>query len=92
MSEPGRQMLELATSFPTLRGVLGEWDPERLDQWACGPVPGSGAFHAARFVLSVWNSEADWQSGGFDLHRALIAWDRNHREAFISWVEAPWWP
>ncbi len=85
-------MLELTASFPTLRGVLDEWDPVRLDEWACGPEPGSGAFRAAQFVLSVFNSEADWQCGRFDLQRALGTWDAAHRAAFMAWLQSPWWP
>jgi hypothetical protein len=85
-------MLELAASFPTLRNVLPSWDPQALDQWACGPGPGAGAFRAAQFVLSVWNAEANWQCGSFELHRAMWAWDAQHRAAFAAWVQEPWWP
>lgn len=91
-ADVAQRMLAIATSFPTLQGVLRGWDPDVLDQWACGPVPGSGAFHAARFTLSVWNPEADWRCGRFDMHRALWAWDEHHRAAFAAWVQKPWWP
>lgn len=86
------RMLLLAASFPTLRGVLERWDPQALDAFTCGPAPGSGAFHAARFVLSVFNAKAEWQCGRFDLHRALWSWDAEHRAAFMAWARAPWWP
>ncbi len=92
LSDSSRRMLSLAATFPTLRGVLQRWDPEALDAFACGPVPGAGAFHAARFILSVYHAEADWRCGRFELHRALSAWDAEHRAAFIGWVRAPWWP
>ena len=94
MREPTveQRILALSASFPTLHGVLDRWDPEVLDRWACGPVPGSGAFHAARFVLSVFNADAPWQCGPFELHRALCAWDAAHRAAFLAWARAPWWP
>jgi hypothetical protein len=85
-------MLELAASFPSLRGVLTTWDPESLERWACGPVPGSGGFHAATFVLTLWNADAEWRCGRFDLHRALGAWDAQHRAAFLAWAQRPWWP
>lgn len=92
LQDVGQQMLDLAASFPTLHGVLTTWDPQRLDRWACGPEPGSGGFHAACFVLSVFNAQANWQCGAFDLHRALWSWDASHRAAFTAWVQAPWWP
>jgi hypothetical protein len=84
----------LAHSFPTLHAARGltPWRPEELDRWACGPVPGSGALHAARFVLAVWSSHADWECGRFDAVRALGAWDEAHRAAFLTWVTQPWWP
>ena len=71
---------------------LHSWDAERLDRWACGLVPGSGAFHAAAFCSSVYNADAPWQCGPFDLQRALGTWDAAHRAAFLAWVRAPWWP
>ena len=91
-SPQAERLLALSASFPTLRGVLDRWDPEALDRWACGPVPGSGAFHAAAFCLSVYNADAPWQCGPFDLQRALGTWDAAHRAAFLAWVRAPWWP
>jgi hypothetical protein len=92
MRDTERRMLSLTASFPTLRGVLDVWDPDYLDRWACGPEPGSGAFHACRFVLSVWNPGADWKAGRFDLHPALWVWDAEHRAAFVAWARTPWWP
>lgn len=88
------RMSILAKSFPTLRGARGlaPWDPEALDSWACGPVPGSGAQHAARFVFAVWNSAARWSCGRFDAVRALGSWDRDHQAAFLAWATEPWWP
>ena len=84
----------LAHSFPTLRAARGltPWRPEELDEWACGPVPGSGVLHAARLVLAIWNPHADWQCGRFDALAALGAWDQAHRTAFAAWVAQPWWP
>lgn len=87
-------MLALARSFPTLGAApgLSPWEPEALDDWACGPVPGSGAFHAARFVLAVWRPYGVWECGTFDVMRALAVWDRTHRGAFLTWASDPWWP
>ncbi len=87
-------MAALARSFPTLLTApgLSPWRPDELDRWACGPVPGSGALHAARFVLAVWNFHAEWDCGRFDAVRALGAWDADHRAAFVAWAARPWWP
>lgn len=85
-----KRMIELVNSFPTLRGVLEVWDPERLDSWASGHVPCSAAKNAARFVLSVWDRR-EWNCGAFELHRALSCWDELHRGAFLAWVKNPWW-
>lgn len=94
-----QKILELARSFPTLRDAPieskdypGELDPEKLDQWNCGPEPGSGATAAARFILSVFNDSVEWKSGKFDLHQSLGCWDSYHRAAFARWVSEPWWP
>jgi hypothetical protein len=86
-------MVALARSFPTLAQQadgLDPFDPEKLDRWACGPVPSSGALHAARFVLGVFNPRARWQCGRFDALAAIGTWDQAHRAAFVSWVASPW--
>ena len=89
VGDPGARMLALLNSFPTLRGIMAEWDPLFLDEWACGPIPGSGAFLAAQFVLEVWNVYEPWKCGRFDFHRALYVWDAAHREVFLRWE--PWY-
>lgn len=87
------RLVALALSFPTLSDApLIPWKPEKLDAWACGPVPGAGAFEAARFVLSIWNDSVQWKCGRFDLQKALGCWDSGHRKAFNSWANDPWWP
>lgn len=93
-SASARGMRLLAVSFPTLSQAEGTrpWNPERLDAWAAGPVPGSGARYAARFVLAVWNGSGSWKCGRFDVVDAFAAWDRAHREAFLAWAAKPWWP
>jgi hypothetical protein len=94
MSPGGDALSALARSFPTLSAAPGltPWRPEELDEWAAGPVPGSGALHAARFVLAVWRPLGEWACGPFDVMRALGAWDGPHREAFLAWANHPWWP
>jgi hypothetical protein len=90
---PAEPIERLALSFPTLRGAGGvsPWNPRELDGWACGPVPGHGAKHAARFVLAVWNNDAEWQCGKFDVVEALPVWDDSHRAVFLAWCAQPWW-
>jgi len=90
---PSTPIERLAWSFPTLRGARGvvPWDPELLDAWACGPVPSSAGFHAACFVLNVWNMHAEWSCDRFDAVRAMAGvFDREHREAALAWMEDPW--
>lgn len=86
------RILELARSFPCLRGapgVAGLWNALALDEWAA-TVASSGETHSARFVLGVWNSQEAWRCGRFDLFDALGAWDGCHRQAFLDWIEEPW--
>jgi len=86
-----RNMFPLMQGFPTLRDVdLTVWDAEKLDEWACGPEPGTGALYAARFVLSVHNPKVDWKCGKFDVVRAMQIWDNDHRSAFLKWANDPW--
>lgn len=85
---------DLARSFPSLDGAPGiePFDLEALTRWSRSR--GSGARHAVRFVVSVWNPDAPLQLGleSFDVHAALGAWDLRHRAAFVAWARAPWWP
>jgi hypothetical protein len=63
-------MTTLARSFPTLRAARGidPFDVETFVRWmATSGEPGSGAVYAGRFVLSVWNSSADWREVARDL-------------------------
>ena len=58
-------------------------------------VAGHGLNCATRFVLSVWNYQAD-RAGDyglkpFDLHEAMGCWDPGHRKAFGEWVADPFW-
>ncbi len=56
------QIVRLAGSFPSLVDAdgLDPWDPVAFLAWAQGPASTSGSWHAAMFVLSVWNSTTDW--------------------------------
>ena len=101
-------MTTLARSFPSLRGADGiePWDVERFARWLCMGTSGGGR-RAGRFVLYVWSPRTDHREFGrdlgieraedgaldpFDLSDALGVWDEEHKRAFISWVEAPFWP
>lgn len=84
----------LALRFPTLRRAEGlqPWQPVAFDAWAARYAPGAGALHAARFLLALWNGQAEWSCGRFDAVDALATWDRAHRTAFLAWASEPWWP
>lgn len=87
-----RRILELANSFPCLRGapgVRGLWDAVALDAWSSGGAS-SGEKHTARFVLGVWNQYEDWDCGTFNLFHAMDVWDIDHRGAFLEWAVDPW--
>lgn len=100
-------MAVLANSFPTLHGSPGAepWDAITMLKQLC---PGGGGYSeklAARFVLGVWNSDEDWietarkhgianpeVAAKFDVFEAISKWDDEHRRAFLTWCEAPFWP
>ena len=88
------RMLALANSFPTLKDVLDLWHddaPEVLEEWACGPAATPGGLAAARFVLAVYNYDAEWKCGRFSM-RDISRWDDHHIEAFAAWARDPFWP
>jgi hypothetical protein len=58
-----QQMTALCRLFPTLADEANGIDPWNADTfalWAVSTGACSGALHAARFVLQVWNCSADW--------------------------------
>lgn len=86
-------MTDLALSFPSLEGApVDPFDADRLDEWAAAGGNGSGSQHAARFVLSVWNYQAERAAGPFVAVHAIGVWDDRHRAAFLEWCLDPWWP
>jgi hypothetical protein len=102
-------MTTLARSFPTLRDAADGVEPfevERFARWLCSGAGGGGAIRAGRFVLHVWNPNADHRELGrelgleaadgclapFNVSDALGVWDEEHRRAFLAWCEAPFWP
>ena len=70
---------------------LRPWDANRFDARAAE----SGLSHServtAQFLLAIWNPNAEWRSGRFDLMEALRIWDFEHRAAFLAWANDPWW-
>jgi hypothetical protein len=86
-------ILSLARSFPALQNAPGArltWNPGELDAWACSAIPSSGAIHAARFVLSVFNVFTRWQCGPFEVAKAVGVWDSGNLGAFQAWAKDPW--
>lgn len=90
------KMTALAQTFPTLVGVPGvePWEPDKLDEWlVTGGGVTAGSAMAGRFVLHVWNSDADtWKSGMFNLKDAMTRWDREHNQAMLDFLVNPFWP
>ena len=81
----------LARTFPSLARQLGDHPTigtiDRLRDVALRRAnEGSGAVHAAEFILSLWDFRA------FDLGRAWGAWDSQRRAAWKAWASDPWWP
>lgn len=104
----GQSMTRLVRLLPSLADARGvdPWDAGAFLAWACDPATDltSGALHAVRFVLQVWNCGRDWVEaaalsgldGGhltaFNLVEACSAWDEEHRAACLAWIEAPFFP
>ena len=103
-SDYRKAMSELAKLFPTMRGVPGTdpWNVEQLIGWLNTGAPTSGSWHAAMFLLGVWNPSTKWNqegvrmrkgaSGKFDLFAAFACWDNNHIQAMQEWIANPFWP
>lgn len=91
------QMTALAESFPSLRGRAGvrPWDPDVFTAPRAFGVLSSAGKHAARFVVSVWNSDRRvWprRLGVFNVRDAFGTWDDDHRAAFTAWCSSPFFP
>ena len=83
------------------------WDPLTLLRWLCtSPAVTGGGEVAARFVLSIW-SEDDWHAVAlehgfvkpdstyprpFNVREAFGRWDNAHVQAFLSWINDPFFP
>ncbi len=93
------RMSALATSFPSLKGIdrdyagIDPWNPDKLDNWACGPMSTTRTQHIARFLLSiVWNHYLAWRCGYFDLHASTRDLDKEDRKVIADWLLNPWFP
>lgn len=97
-----QRMTALVESFPSLRGAPGSapWDQLAFARWASGPAPSDAMRQAAAFVLSVWNNgnrgnwwnQRPYRAGEFDCVLALLLWDYQHKAAFYSWLNDPFYP
>lgn len=115
-------MFALIASFPCLRDyvkrghgrgasarqelAMQRFDTRHFIRWATGAHATSATNHAARFVLQVWNPNADYRGlagelgidpeasilAPFNLGNALGCFDERHSRALRRWVEAPFWP
>lgn len=88
------RMTKLALTFPTLTEQfpgVSPWNPAALEaaarRGAC-----SGAIHAVKFLLNVWNSDRKWKIGQFNLMGAMGCWDARHRAALRVYLEDPFFP
>ncbi len=96
------KLLEIAKRFPSLANTYrggpapglqhDQWNPYEFEQWTGSAQAGNQARWAARFLLYLWNPQYEWRCGWFDLHSALNVWDSEHRTAFLTWANDPWWP
>jgi len=93
--KPEEFICSLVESFPCLRQrwkVTPEtWDADQLGRQL--GVFSSGERWAALFVLCVWNpgyaKEMGWT---FDPIEAASVWGTENRNAFIAWMQKPYWP
>jgi hypothetical protein len=74
---------------PGLPEVL-PWDARRLEARYSGASHGQKCI--IQFLLNVWNPDAEWACGRFDVIEAIRIWDERYREVFLAWAAVPWWP
>lgn len=89
-----QRMDALVRSFPSLREAPEGWDYARFERWAkrSGAIGGSSAArYSVGFVMLVWNQQAE-HSFPFNAVHAFGVWDDRHRDAFLSWCMAPFFP
>ena len=76
----------LANAFPSLDKAQGlwPWNPVQFDIWANDFMRSANELHSARFLLTVWNRNFDWDCGYFDPQLAIRCWDRAHRWGYLG--------
>lgn len=81
-------VLRIAFMFPSLTNAdgLSPWNPVQFDAWANDLGRSRNEVESARFLLSIWNDEFDWDCGTFESQTAIRHWDRAHRRAFLELV------
>jgi hypothetical protein len=99
--EISRRVVRLALTFPTVADACERnelviaaqgWSAPEVERFACRSAAAtSGSRHACAFLLGVWSNAYTYACGRFDVHKALATWDDEHRAAFLSWAQAPWW-
>lgn len=101
------QLGELFPSLVGVPGI-NPWNEDELLRWLFSGAPTSGSREAALFLLGVYNGTTDWTAFAkgegllpakapadalrFDLFHAMGVWDARHVEAFLAWIDAPFWP
>ncbi|MEZ6082226.1 MAG: hypothetical protein R3C56_43090, partial [Pirellulaceae bacterium] len=72
--------------FPSLRMARGvqPWSPNQLDIWASEILRSENEIHSARFLLSLWNDDCEWECGIWNCQLAIRGWDYVHRSAFLQ--------
>jgi hypothetical protein len=98
---------QLVKSFPSMKVVLGgrPWSANEVLRWVCSVGGSHGEVLTARFLLGVWNQQADWVAEArelrlpspeaarrFDLLEAVAVWDVAHLTALRLWLAAPCFP
>lgn len=90
------RLIKLANCFPALANapLTG---PQMLWDWAQTGERQGSEFHAAVFILNIYNcvwakpighSAEQWPP--FDLFGAYAVWDSSDFEAFLAWTRKPW--
>ena len=79
-------LCKVAAQFPSLRTAAGvqPWSPNQLDIWASDILRSEHEIHSARFLLSLWNDDCEWECGIWNSQAAIRAWDHAHRSAFLQ--------
>ena len=81
---------QLVDQFGVSKAGMKPWDAKRLESAFEGSSHGERC--VIQFLLNVWDPGNAWACGKFDAIDAVSVWDDRQREAFLFWVNDPWWP